>query len=458
MSHPPNIRLCGFRTRVPVPTSRAPTARRMAGMGASLEQRAAKVLSPVLGHYTWLEVDHGEGSWLFTKAGRKVLDLTSGIAVTPIGHAHPKVVAAVQAQVAKLSHICAGVAAYEPNIALAEALGEVTPGDLDMVFFGNSGGEAIEASIKLARQVTGRESIIVFRGGFHGRTTGAASVTTSKSLYRKGYGALLPEVHVAPYPYPLDCPITPAHDAETCGQHSLAIIEQMLDHDVPAEQIAGILIEPVLGEGGYVAPPVSFLQGLRALATRIGALLIFDEVQTGFGRTGAWFAAQKFGVTPDVMTLAKALGGGLPLGAVVAPRAIHERWQTSTHGSTFGGNPVSCASGLATLEVIRDEGLVKRADLVGQIIVEELAPLKRDPRVREIRTTGAMAAIEFTEKATAKAAIAGSLARDVLLISCGSHDQVIRFIPPLNIAEDDLRGGIRAFVEACQAAAVGAPA
>jgi 4-aminobutyrate aminotransferase len=426
--------------------------------GGSLEQRAARVLSPVLGHYTWLEVDRGEGSWLFTKDGRRVLDLTSGIAVTPIGHAHPRVVAAVRAQVAKLSHICAGVAAYEPNIELAEALAEVTPGDLNMVFFGNSGGEAIEASIKLVRQVTGRESIIVFRGGFHGRTTGAASVTTSKSLYRRGYGALLPEVHVAPYPYPLDCPITPAHDAETCGRHSLATIEQMLEHDVPAEQVAGILIEPVLGEGGYVAPPTSFLQGLRDLATRIGALLIFDEVQTGFGRTGAWFAAQKFGVTPDVMTLAKALGGGLPLGAVVAPRAIHERWRTSTHGSTFGGNPVSCASGLATLEVIREEGLVKRADLVGKIIVEELAPLKRDPRVREIRTTGAMAAIEFADKAAAKMAIAGALKRDVLLITCGSHDQVVRFIPPLNIAESDLRDGVRAFIEASQAEAVGAPA
>jgi 4-aminobutyrate aminotransferase len=232
----------------------------------------------------------------------------------------------------------------------------------------------------------------------------------------------------------------------------------MLEHDVPAEQVAGILIEPVLGEGGYVAPPTSFLQGLRDLATRIGALLIFDEVQTGFGRTGAWFAAQKFGVTPDVMTLAKALGGGLPLGAVVAPRAIHERWRTSTHGSTFGGNPVSCASGLATLEVIREEGLVKRADLVGKIIVEELAPLKRDPRVREIRTTGAMAAIEFADKAAAKMAIAGALKRDVLLITCGSHDQVVRFIPPLNIAESDLRDGVRAFIEASQAEAVGAPA
>jgi len=326
------------------------------------------------------------------------------------------------------------------------------------VFFGNSGAEAIEGSIKLARQVTGRESIIVFRGGFHGRSVGAASVTTSKSLYRKGYGALLPEVHVAPYPYPLDCPITPAHDAETCGQHSLAVIEQMLDHDVPAEQVAAILIEPVLGEGGYVAAPASFLQGLRELATRIGALLVFDEVQTGFGRTGAWFAAQRLGVTPDVMALAKALGGGLPLGAILAPQAIHERWKTSTHGSTFGGNPVSCASGLATLNVLRDERLVERANLVGKIIVEELAPLKRDPRVREIRTTGAMAAIEFADKTASKAAIHGALERNVLLITCGSHDQVVRFIPPLNIAEDDLRTGVRAFVQAAQAEVVGAPA
>jgi 4-aminobutyrate aminotransferase len=424
----------------------------------TLEQRAARVLSPVLGHYTWLEVDHGEGSWLFTRDGKRVLDLTSGIAVTPVGHAHPKVVAAIQAQAAKLSHICAGVAAYEPNIALAEALTAITPRGLDMVFFGNSGAEAIEASIKLSRQVTGREAIIVFRGGFHGRSTGAASVTTSKSLYRKGYGALLPEVHVAPYPYPLDCPITPAHDAELCGQHSLAIIEQMLEHDVPAEHVAAILIEPVLGEGGYIAAPTSFLQGLRELATRIGALLVFDEVQSGFGRTGAWFAAQRFGVTPDVMTLAKALGGGLPLGAVVAPRAIHERWKTSTHGSTFGGNPVSCASGLATLNVLKDEKLVERADLVGKIIVEELAPLKRDPRVREIRTFGAMAAIEFADKTASKAAIHGALERNVLLITAGSHDQVVRFIPPLNIAEDDLRGGVRAFVQAAQTEAVGAPA
>jgi len=430
----------------------------MSTSSQSLQARAERVLSPVLGHYSWLEIDRGVGSWLHTRDGRRILDLTCGIAVTPVGHAHPKVVKAIADQAAKLAHICAGVAAYEPNIALAEALVDIAPSGLDQVFFGNSGAEAIEGAIKLARQATGREGIIVFRGGFHGRTAGAASVTTSKSAYRRGYGALLPEVHVAPYPYPLDCVITPAHDAEVCGEHSLATIEAMLDHDIPPEHVAAILIEPVLGEGGYVAAPASFLKGLRALATRIGALLIFDEVQTGFGRTGAWFAAQKLGVTPDVMTLAKGLGGGMPLGAVLAPRELHAKWRTSTHGSTFGGNPVSCASGLATLEILRDERLPERANEVGKWIVEELAPLAHDPRTREIRTIGAMAAIEFADKTASKDAMAASLDRDVLLITAGAHDQVIRFIPALNINEDDLRQGIRSFVAAARGATVATPA
>ncbi|MDP9265434.1 MAG: aminotransferase class III-fold pyridoxal phosphate-dependent enzyme [Chloroflexota bacterium] len=420
---------------------------------ASLEERSKKVLSPVLGHYTWFEVDRGEGSWLETRDGRRIIDLTCGIAVTPVGHAHPRVVAAVREQVGRLSHICAGVAAYEPNIALAEALVAIAPDPLDMVFFGNSGAEAIEGAVKLARQVTGRQSVIVFRGGFHGRTTGAASLTTSKASYRRGYGALLPDVHVAPYPYALACPIEPPHAADTCARHSLAELELMLEHDVPQQDVAAILIEPVLGEGGYVPAPASFLVALRALATRIGALLVFDEVQTGLGRTGAWFASQRYGVIPDVMVLAKALGGGLPLGAIVAPRELHEAWRTGSHGSTFGGNPVSCASGLATLRVIQDEGLVRRADEVGAIMAEELAPLRRDPRLREVRRFGAMVSAEFDDKTTSKGAIAGALERGVLLITCGAHEQVVRFIPALNIAEDDLRRGVRAFVEAALATA-----
>jgi 4-aminobutyrate aminotransferase len=427
-------------------------------VSSDLERRAKRVLSPLPGRYTWLPLDRGEGSWLVTKDGRRVLDLTCGIAVTNVGHAHPRVVRAVSDQAAKLMHISTGVATYESNIALAEALGTVTPRGLDTVFFGNSGAEAVEASIKLARQHTKRQAIIAFRGSFHGRTAGALTVTTSKSSYRLGYGAMLPEVYVAPYPYALTCPITPAHDAAACAEHCLAELETMLEHEVPPEHVAAILIEPVLGEGGYVAPPSSFLVALRELATRIGALLVMDEVQTGFGRTGAWFAAQKHGVDPDILVLAKALGGGMPLGAIVTTREMQEKWISGTHGSTFGGNPVSCAAGLATFEVIRDEGLVARAERLGELMVNELTPLRADPRVREIRRFGAMVAIEFDAKATAKAAIAGALERDVLLITCGAHDQAVRFIPALNIGEDDLRRGVRALVDAHKGAAVAASA
>src|SRR5512132_1584363 len=427
-------------------------------MSSDLERRAKRVLSPLPGRYTWLPLDRGEGSWLITKDGRRVLDLTCGIAVTNVGHAHPKVVKAISEQAAKLLHISTGVATYESNVALAEALGTVAPRGLDTVFFGNSGAEAVEASIKLARQYTKRQAIIAFRGSFHGRTAGALTVTTSKSSYRLGYGAMLPEVYVAPYPYAMTCPIKPAHDAATCAEHCLAELETMLEHEVPPEHVAAILIEPVLGEGGFIAPPASFLVALRELATRIGALLIFDEVQTGFGRTGAWFAAQKVNVTPDVMALAKALGGGLPLGAVVAPRELQEKWLTGTHGSTFGGNPVSCASGLATLEVIRDEGLVVRAERLGAQMVRELAPLVSHPHVREIRRFGAMVAVEFDDSKYSKAAIAAALERDVLLITCGFHDQAVRFIPPLNISEADLSRGTGALVDAVRTAQVAAPA
>jgi 4-aminobutyrate aminotransferase len=422
-----------------------------------LEARARRVLSPVLGSYTWLPLERGEGSWLITQDGRRVLDLTCGIAVTPVGHSHPRVVRAVQEQAAKLMHISSGVAKYEPNVALAEFLQGILPAGLDTFVFQNSGAEAIEAAVKLARQVTKRQAIVVFRGGFHGRTTGAATLTTSKAAYRKGYGALLPEVYVAPFPYPLACRIRPAHDAEACATHALDEMDAMLEHEVPPENVAAFFVEPVLGEGGYVPAPASFLRALRELATRIGALLVVDEIQTAFGRAGAWTVAQRHGVVPDVLTLAKALGGGLPLGAVAAPRALHEKWPTGTHGSTFGGNPVSCVSGLATLQVIRDEGLVDRAERVGEIVAEELAPIARAPRVREIRRIGAMIAVEFDDKSASKAAVAEALERDVLLITCGSHDQVVRFIPPLNIAEADLRRGVRTFVEAAMGAAAPAP-
>jgi 4-aminobutyrate aminotransferase len=411
----------------------------------TLEQRGRRVLSPVLGNYTWLPIERGEGSWLITTDGRRVLDLTCGIAVTPVGHSHPAVVRAVTEQASRLMHISGGVAKYEANVALGEFLQTVLPKGIDTFVFQNSGAEAIEGAVKLARQVTKREGIVVFRGGFHGRTTGAATLTTSKSAYRRGYGALLPEVHVAPFPYRLGLAIGADEDAEA---YCLREIELILEHEIPPENVAALVIEPVLGEGGYVAAPASFLRSLREIATRIGALLVADEIQTAFGRAGAWTAIERAGVVPDIVTLAKALGGGLPLGAVAAPRALHEKWPTGTHGSTFGGNPVSCASGLATMRVIKDERLIERAERVGAIVEEELRPIRGDDRVREIRRIGAMIAVEFDDKARSKAACQGALERDVLLITCGSHDQVVRFIPPLNISEADLRHGVRAFVEA----------
>ncbi len=421
--------------------------------------RARRVLSPVLGHYTWLNVERGEGSWLRTPEGRRVLDLTCGIAVTAVGHAHPKVVAAVEEQARKLLHVCAGVAVYEANVAYAEALADLAPGDLDTVFFANSGAEGIEAAIKFARQVTGRPAIIGFLGGFHGRTTGAAALTSSKSHYKVGYAPLLPEVYVAPFPYPLRCGHGVEHTAEECAERCADELLRMLDHVVPAENVAALLLEPVLGEGGYVPAPPRFLQRLRAIAKRFDILLIFDEVQTGFGRTGAMFAAQRYDVTPDAIVLAKALGGGLPLGALVAPRRLHEKWQTGTHGSTFGGNPVSCAAGLATLRVIQEERLAERAETLGEIIAEELRPIAQQEGIAEIRRLGAMVGVEFVndrggpDRDGAKQAIAGALERDVLLISCGSFDQVVRFIPALNIVEEDLRKGVRAFVDAVKSQA-----
>src|SRR5919204_88962 len=339
--------------------------------------RAKRVLSPVLGRYTWLDVERGEGSWLYTRDGRRILDLTSGIAVMNVGHSHPAVVRAVRDQAEHLMHICAGVATYAANVDYAEALGDVAPDDLDTVFFCNSGAEAIEAAIKFARQVSGKPGIVGFRGGFHGRTTGAAALTSSKSHYKVGYAPLLPEVYIAPFPYPLRCDHGP-HTADECAEACADDLLRLLDHVVPAENVA----------------------------------------------------------------------------ALIAPRRMHDKWQTGTHGSTFGGNPVSCAAGLATLNVIRKERLAERAETIGDIIDEELRPIAKQPGVGEIRRLGSMVGVEFVnekggpDKPAAKAAIAGALERDVLMITCGSYDQVVRFIPPLNIAEDDLRKGVRAFVDA----------
>ncbi len=309
-------------------------------------------LTPVLGRYFERTWDRGEGHHLYDTDGRAYLDFANGIAVTGLGHVHPRVTAAIHAQVDRLIGPISAVGFSAPVSALAEALAATFPDPLDSVMFLNSGSEAVEGALKLARRVTGRPGIIAFRGGFHGRTFGATSVTTSNLNYRTGYEPLLPGVYFAPYPvaYP-----DYDGDEEAASSASLAQLRSLLGSIIAPDRVGAIIIEAVMGEGGYNPAPASFLRGLRALADEHGILLIADEVQSGYGRTGRMWAFEHAGIVPDVVCVAKAIANGLPLSAVVSSRVLQERWGRGAHGSTYGGNPVACAAGLAVLETIREE-------------------------------------------------------------------------------------------------------
>ena len=304
---------------------------------------AARNMTPVLGRYFERTWSHGEGHRLFDTDGRAYLDFANGIAVTALGHAHPRVTAAIHAQVDRLVGPINAIGFTAPISELAAALASTFPAPLDSVMFLNSGSEAIDGALKLARRVTGRPGIIAFRGGFHGRTFGAASVTTSNLNYRTGYEPMLPGVYFAPYPaaYP-----DFGGDEEAASAASLAILRSLLETVIAPSQVGSILIEPVMGEGGYVPAPASFLRGLRSLCDWHGIMLIADEVQSGYGRTGAMWAFEHAGIVPDVVCVAKAIANGLPLSAIVSSRSVQEQWGRGAHGSTFGGNPVACAAGV----------------------------------------------------------------------------------------------------------------
>ncbi|MBI5079024.1 aminotransferase class III-fold pyridoxal phosphate-dependent enzyme, partial [Candidatus Saganbacteria bacterium] len=322
----------------------------------NLKERGEKVLAPVLGKYfDDFEVKEGKGCYLFDADGKKYLDFSSGIATCVLGHCPPAVAAAAKMQSSKLIHICIGVAYYEPYIELAEELQKISPMKNAQVFLCQSGAEAVEAAVKLAKYTTKKAGIIAFQGGFHGRTLGALSITTSKMKYREGYEPLLPQVYIAPA--------------------DLRVVEGIMESH--PGKIAGAVIEPLLGEGGYIAFEKKFLRGLRRLCDKYNVLLIFDEVQTGMGHTGKWFAGEHAGVTPDIVTLAKGLASGFPLGACVAKKEVMSRWSPGAHGSTFGGNPVSCAAALATLRVIKKKNLLAHAAKLGKSVQNHWPALPR---------------------------------------------------------------------------------
>lgn len=389
-------------------------------------------VAPVLPGYFDVVAERAVGSWVWDVDGRRFLDLGSGIAVTNTGHRHPHVVAAIHAQVDALLHTSV-VVKHQPYIRACEAIARLAPFLADpKVFLCNSGAEAVDGSIKLARRATGKPGIIAFRRAFHGRTMGATTLTTAKASYQDGYAPLLPSVHVAPY-------------GDVDG--ALDQLDRLLGTEAPPEAVAAMIVEPVLGEGGYVVPPLEWLRGLRERCDAHGILLVFDEVQTGFGRTGRPFAAETFGVAPDVVLFAKGVASGLPLAGIMAGAELMDRWPNGTHGSTFGGNPVACAAAVATIEVLEAEGLYERAHVLGDRARTALRSL-RSPKVVDVRGVGAMIGVELVDKATAESVQRRCLDGGVLVLTCGPDGNVLRLIPPLTMTDDELDHGLAVLTRA----------
>jgi 4-aminobutyrate aminotransferase len=404
-------------------------------------------LAGVLPRYYDVVAERGEGSWIVDVEGRRFLDLGAGIAVNTTGHCHPRVVEAIAGQARTLVHTSV-VVHHTRNIALAERIGALCPFlDDPQVFFCNSGAEAVDGALKLARKLTGRPGVVAFRRAFHGRTLAATSLTTAKGRYREGYEPLLPGVYHAPYCVPHEH-ATP----EAAVDAALAELDRVFSLQAPPANVGAMIVEPVLGEGGYVPPPRAWLEGLRARCDEHGILLIFDEVQCGVGRTGLPFAAEAYGVRPDVVLFAKGIASGLPLGGIVAARSLLERWPTGAHGSTFGGNPVACAAALATLDVLDEtDGYRRTAELGERVITRLRGEVGGHGSVRDIRGIGLMVGVELVDKAVTERVCHACLAAGVIVLSCGPDENVLRLVPPLTITDDEIDHGLSVLCEAIRA-------
>lgn len=416
-------------------------------------KRDSAVISPSYPRDYPFAMDYGKGSWLWDVDGNRFLDFMAGIAVNSTGHSHPEVVKAIQEQAEKFLHISSDFY-HIKMIELGEKLDEIAPMQEAVVsFMTNSGTESIETALKLSRYKTGRTNFIGFTGGFHGRTMGAVTMTASKALYHRGFYPLMNGVLHAPFPNPYR-PILERQKGEDYGQTVVRYIEEQIFRQIcPAEEVAGILVEPIQGEGGYIVPPEGFFPALRELCDKYGILLIADEVQSGMGRTGKWWAIENFGVEPDIFTTAKGIASGVPLGACVARRSIMT-WERGTHGNTYGGNPLSCAAALKTIELLEREYLQNAAE-VGQYTIDALSEIAvRHPSIGEVRGIGLMIGVEFvTDKGTKDpadklrdAVVHKAFERGLLLLGCARS--VIRIAPPLSISKTEIDEGLKIFEEA----------
>jgi 4-aminobutyrate aminotransferase len=431
----------------------------MAEQALSYKQLLTKVntnLAPSLAE-DWPELPavRAEGVYLYTEDGREYLDFTSGIGVTNLGHNHPKVLNAAIEQMKKFSHSAVGITLHEPLLRLTEELPKFMPDGMDMFFFGNSGSEAIDGALKLARFVSRRAGIIAFTGSFHGRTYGAVSVTSVKSKYRKHYDPMLPGVYFAEFANPYRCPI--GDKPEDATAWAVASINKLFAHSIDPSDVAAILVEPVQGEGGYIFPPAEFLKELRRICDENGIFLIFDEVQSGFGRTGQMFAAQTYGVRPDIMAVAKGIANGFPCSAIASSRDIMSRWLPGAHGTTFGGNPVACAAALAVLEVFKEENVLENCRKMGTLFLDGLKKIQTSyPFIGDVRGKGLMIAIEIVKPDGSKtpdgekalAILQKALDLGLVGYMAGNLGQVLRFIPPLVVTETQIKKSLEILNEA----------
>ncbi len=404
-------------------------------------------LSPVFYKQTDLVAKSAKGCYLTDVNGDTYLDFVQGIAVNALGHNFPPIVKAIQEQAALLVNASFNLVNYESTLTLAKNLAAVTPEGLTSIFFSNGGAEATDSALKLSMSYTGRSAVIAFMGSFHGRTVGATSITGSNSKYRRHYNPLMGSVYFAPYPSPDLCPKGMAADER--ADYCLWELNKLLKHVVCPEDVACIYMEPVMGEGGYVVPSPKFVQSVAQICKKYGILLVFDEIQCGYGRTGKMWASQHFDVIPDIMTVGKAIAGGLPMSAVISTPEIMNKWPIGTHGTTFGGNPVAAAAGCVVLEQFKDGTLLENVNTMGAYLKSQLMKLKEKyPCISDVRGIGLMVAIEFSNEDGSPApdiwvdVKARMLKRHMLTLNCGVHGNGMRFATPLNVKKEEIDQGL----------------
>ncbi|MGR6317367.1 4-aminobutyrate--2-oxoglutarate transaminase [Micromonospora soli] len=409
-----------------------------------LHKRRGAAVARGVGSTITSYVDHAGGGTITDVDGREWIDFAAGIAVANVGNSAPRVVQAVQAQVERFTHTCFMVAPYESYVAVCEQLNALTPGNFEKrsALF-NSGAEAVENAVKIARHATGRPAVVVFDHAYHGRTNLTMALTAKNMPYKHRFGPFAGEIYRVPMSYPL-------RDGGLDGATAAARAIELVEKQVGAENVAALLIEPIQGEGGFVVPAEGFLPALREWATANGVVFVADEIQTGFCRTGDWFACQHEGVEPDLITLAKGIAGGLPLAAVTGRAELMDAVHVGGLGGTYGGNPIACAAALASIETMHELELAGAARRIGQVMGDRLRAIAaRDPRVAEVRGRGAMLALEIvrpgtlTPDPTATAAVSAAChAAGLLTLTCGTYGNVLRFLPPLVISDDELARGL----------------